>query len=172
MKGTKKSHGLLFQPNAQFARNVCETVQCCECLKPGVLYSRRKLKHQEEVCLQGLLCDVMYSCGRDLVCADSSPIAWRPSPPCIPSRKFDLLYPNRNSLLFFSSFENVCVHCGAPEELVKGEESVDIMPTCECCFQRFSAAKCKQVLPAKSPDLTFYHFLWCLCCQNTKNKFE
>ena len=36
-KGPKKSHGLPFQPNAQFARNVCETILCCECLKPRVL---------------------------------------------------------------------------------------------------------------------------------------
>ena len=44
---SKKSHGMPFQPNTQFARCVCETLQCCEYLKPRVLYFQRKLKLEE-----------------------------------------------------------------------------------------------------------------------------
>ena len=43
----KKSYGMPLQPNTQFARCVCGTLQCCECLKPRVLYSQRKRKLQE-----------------------------------------------------------------------------------------------------------------------------
>ena len=138
LKGSKKSHGLPFQPNAQFARNVCVTIQCCECLKPRVLYSQRKLKYPEEVLLQNLLCDVMYSCGSqlsDLVCDDTPP-----SHRDLLQRVFvlgNLTCSAQVETAYYSSqvFENICVHCGKPDGLVRGEEAVDVVPTCELCFK-------------------------------------
>ena len=58
-----KSHGMPFQPNAQFARCVCVTLQCSECLKPRLLYSQRKLKLQEVQYLKDKFVDMIYSCG-------------------------------------------------------------------------------------------------------------
>lgn len=137
LKSIKKSHGLPFQPNSQFARNVCQTIQCCECIKPRVLYSQRKLKFEEGMCFQGLLCDVMYSCGShlgDLVCTDTPPLHGD-----LIDRVFvlgNLTCSTQIETVYYSSqaFENVCVHCGGPDKLVRGEEAVDIMPTCEACF--------------------------------------
>ena len=49
---------------------------------------------------------------------------------------------------------------------MRGEEAVDIVPTCESCFKKFSnvnAVKYRQLLPPKSPDQQTLHnnaFLW------------
>ena len=162
LKGVKKSHGLPFQPNAQFARNVCETIQCCECLKPRVLYSQRKLKHPEERCLQDLLCDVMYSCGSqlsDLVSDDTPPLHRD-----LLQRVFvlgNLTCSTRVETAYYSSqvFENVCVHCGTLDEIMRGEEAVDIVPTCESCFNskpkvfKRKRSKVQTVASTKKPRL-------------------
>lgn len=137
LKGIKKSHGLPFQPNAQFARNVCETIQCCECLKRRVLYSQRKLKHQDEMLLQEVLSGLMYSCGSqlsDILCDDTPPLQGD-----LLSRVFvvaNLTCSTRIETAYYSSqvFENICVHCGGPD-LMREEEAVDIMPTCQLCFK-------------------------------------
>lgn len=76
-EGGRKPHGLPFQPNTQYARIVGMTMQCCERLKPRVIYAQHKLRIQDELCLQGLLADVLYSCGSqlsDLIAEDSSPL--------------------------------------------------------------------------------------------------
>ena len=99
---------------------------------------QRKLKHPEEMCLQNLLCNVMYSCGSqlsNLLCDDTPP-----SYKDLLQRVFvlgNLTCSTRMETSYYSSraFEKVCVHCGRPDELVKGEEAVDILATCELCFK-------------------------------------
>lgn len=60
---SRKPHGIPFQPSAQYAKNVNETIKCTECLKPRVLYSKNKLKVTDQITLQNLLANVNYSCG-------------------------------------------------------------------------------------------------------------
>ena len=74
-EGGSKPHGLPFRLNARYANNVSMTMQCCECLKPRVIYAQHKLRLQDELCLQGLLTAVVYSCESqlsDLTAEDSS----------------------------------------------------------------------------------------------------
>jgi len=49
-EGSRKASRIPFQLNAQYARNVCMSKQCCECIKP-------------KLCMQELLSDVLHSCG-------------------------------------------------------------------------------------------------------------
>ena len=49
-EGGRKPHGLPFQPNTQYARNVGMTMQCCEYLKPRVIYAQLKLRIQDGLC--------------------------------------------------------------------------------------------------------------------------
>ena len=93
---------------------------------------------QTSMCLQDLLCDMMYSCGSklgDLVCADTPPLHGE-----LIDRVFvlgNLTCSTQIETAYYSSqaFENVCVHCGGPDKLVRGEEAVDIVPPCESCFK-------------------------------------
>ena len=61
-----------------------------------------------------------------------------------------------------SSYED----CGNPDKLVRGEEAVNIMPTCESCFSsklkifKSNADSC--ILQEAQISMTVT-FLWCLC---------
>lgn len=134
---SKKSHGMPFQPNAQFARCVCETLQCSECLKPRVLYSQRKLKMQEVQYLKNQLAGMMYSCGTILSELFGQNIS--PEQTNIVSRVFvraNLACTDPVETAYYSSgvFDDVCINCGDPNDIVQGEEAADILPTCQSCF--------------------------------------
>ena len=38
-------------------------------------------------------------------------------------------------------FDDVCIHCGDPDDIIKGEEAADILPTCGGCFNYQSKLK-------------------------------
>ena len=125
-----------FQPNAQFARCVCETLQCSECLKPRVLYSQRKLRMDEVESLRDQLTGMMYSCG-SLLSELCSPESQEQT--TVVSRVFvraNLACTDPVETAYYSSgvFDDVCVYCGDPNNIVRGEESADILPTCKICF--------------------------------------
>ena len=152
---SKKSHGMPFQPNTQFARCVCETLQCCECLKPRVLYSQRKLKLQEAQYLKDHLVGIVYSCGSllsELFGQETSPGQTE-----IVSRvsvQANLACADQVETAYYSSgvFDDVCVHCGDPNDIIRGEEAADILPTCGGCFNDKSKPKVTQ---AKSDATSF-----------------
>ena len=134
---SRKSHGMPFQPNAQFARCVCKTLQCSECLKPRVLYSQRKLRVQEVESLKDQLTGMMYSCGSLLSELLGQEIS--PEQTNIVSRVFvraNLACTDPVETAYYSSgvFDDVCIHCGDPNDIVRGEEAADILPTCMNCF--------------------------------------
>ena len=55
-----------YAPSQQHARNVGVLVQCDDCAKWRLLYSKTKLNYSEISELQGLLDDISYSCGASL----------------------------------------------------------------------------------------------------------
>ena len=125
-----------FQPNAQFTRCVYN-LQCCECI-PWALYSQCKLKFQEAQCLREELLGTMYSCGSLL----SEQLVQEASPQLtdIVSCAFvrtNLGCADQIETSYYSSgvFADVCIHCGHPNGIAKEEKAVDILPTCENCFQ-------------------------------------
>jgi hypothetical protein len=62
-KLTKESQGMGFSPSAQYAKNVGMVVQCGECDKWRVLYSKSKLNHEESTKLSRFLDSIQYTCG-------------------------------------------------------------------------------------------------------------
>ena len=58
-----KQHGMPFPPSAQYAKNVKVLLQCGECLKWRVLYSKHSLKKQQREELEILVENIEYSCG-------------------------------------------------------------------------------------------------------------
>lgn len=63
---SRKGHLIPFNPNAQYARNVAECIDCSECQRPRVIYALHKLSYAEVLKLQALIGDVLYSCGNTL----------------------------------------------------------------------------------------------------------
>ena len=55
-----------FSPSAQFARNVGVVLQCDECLKWRVIYSKTVLKSEQRDELQQLIETLSYTCGSRL----------------------------------------------------------------------------------------------------------
>jgi len=62
-KLTKESQGMGFSPSAQYAKNVGTVVQCGECEKWRVLYSKIKLNNEESAKLSRFLDSIQYTCG-------------------------------------------------------------------------------------------------------------
>ena len=52
-----------FSPNFQFAKNVGLVVECCECNKWRVLYSKSKLNSIEITTLERYIDSIQYICG-------------------------------------------------------------------------------------------------------------
>ena len=59
----RKMKTLMYSPSEQRARNVGVLVQCDECDKWRLLFSKRKLSARERTLLQGIIDNVSYSCG-------------------------------------------------------------------------------------------------------------
>ena len=82
---------------------------------------------------------MMYSCGSLL-----SELLRQETPPehtDIASRVFlraNIACEDPVETAYYSSgvFDDVCVHCGDPNEIVRGEEAADILPMCVSCFSR------------------------------------
>ena len=156
---SRKSHGMPFQPNAQFARCVGMTLQCCECIRPRVLYSQRKLKYYELSVLKEILSIVAYSCGSllcELVSQETSSLHRE-----LIGRVFvkaNLTCSDKVETAYYSSelFEDVCIHYGSAS-LISREEAVDILPTCDSCFRTKPKAfkhKQNQMQPASKRSRT------------------
>lgn len=127
-----KSHGMPFNPNAQYARCVNEFVICSECEKPRVLYAARKLHYQDIEHLKLMLEMALYTCGCSLQDL-SSDGAKDP----VMSRTFvraNLSCSDPIEIPYYScqSFLDVCIHCGTAQDLVTNE--TDVYPTCTSCL--------------------------------------
>ena len=72
----RKSHGIPFNPNAQYARCVNQLVVCSECEKPRVMYAARKVHFQDIAYLKTKLEMAIYTCGSSLqdLCAPEDPV--------------------------------------------------------------------------------------------------
>ena len=121
---SRKPHGLPFQPNAQYAKNVNETIKCTECLKPRVLYSKNKLKFTDQITLQNLLVNVNYSCGS--VLSDIQDETLSNSQREVVDKVFvraNLQCEDKIETPYYSSnsFSDVCIHCGDPDNIVQEE---------------------------------------------------
>ncbi len=70
-----KSHGMPFSPSAQCAKNVGTVIQCSECLKWRLMYTKSALKRNHKSELENILLEVLCVCGdslADVECDDDS----------------------------------------------------------------------------------------------------
>ena len=124
----QKMKTLTYSPSEQHARNVGVLVQCDECDKWRLLFSKRKLSARERAQLEGIIADVSYSCGatiEDLILPDTLKSVGIRSHNCSdPIEKF-----------FYSAYKDdlICIHCGSSNNLMVPVESETFYLYCSDC---------------------------------------
>ena len=105
-----KSHGIPFNPNAQYVCCVNQLVIYSECEKPRVMYATRKVHFQDIAYLKAKLEMAIYTCGSSLqdLCGAEDPVL---------SRIFvraNLSCADPVEIPYYSSeaFRDACIHCG------------------------------------------------------------
>ena len=131
---SRKPHGIPFQPSAQYAKNVNETIKCTECLKPQVLYSKNKLNFTDQINLQNVHANVNYSCGSELSDIQDESMS-KCERELVEIQSSILQCEDKVETLYYStnSFIDVWIHCGDPEIHIVQEEK-DILPMCKFCI--------------------------------------
>ena len=110
----KKSHGIPFSPSAQTARRL---VLCSNCLKPRVVYSKLKLKIEEENAFERTLDGVLFTCGSSL---QGLEVERKAGDPPYVQTSMQRVFVRENlscdepvEIPYYSSekFEDLCIHC-------------------------------------------------------------
>ena len=113
-----------FTPTAQYARNVTLIIQCHECEKWRLIYSKATLTPQEKVELGGILEEIQYSCGSGLQEIEHDDrsvlqkVFTRTNLTC--SSPIELPYYSNNI------HEPLCFHCGSEEITDSGSDNLDL----------------------------------------------
>lgn len=143
-KNASLSHGIPFSPNAQTAR---EIILCCECLKPRVVYSQRKLSIWDERALVHTVEGIFFTCGSSLQGLELEVQSGEdPSVATLFSQVFvraNLTCDMPVEVPYYSSeqFAMICTSCGCNTDVqVEGQ-----YPLCGYCKGR----GCKPILKRK-----------------------
>ena len=126
-KNSTKSHGMPFSPTAQYAKNVGTVMQCCECSKWRLLYSKSVVKRNQKTELEILLEDIHYVCGNTLTEIDCD------------NAILDGIYARINlscttpiEIPYYSAGNDpICYFCGTEDGL---RDQCDTYPICILCF--------------------------------------
>ena len=120
-------HGMPFPPSAQYAKNVRVVVQCSDCSKWRILYSKQSLKLQQRRELEAYLDDLSYTCGSTFADVDSAE-------DCVLRSiyiKQNLTCESPTEIPYYSAGnEPICYYCGSQYEL---SENPDYYPLCISC---------------------------------------
>ena len=124
----QKSHGMPFSPSAQFARNVGVVLQCDECLKWRVIYSKTVLKSEQRDELQQLIETFSYTCESQLQEIEGST-----------TRLTDTIFVKANlsceapiEVPYYSAkYEDICYYCGTTEDLTVSESNYPLCCSCQ-----------------------------------------
>ena len=125
----QKVKTLMYSPSEQHARNAGVLVQCDECDKSHLLFSKRKLSSRERAQLEGIIANVSYSCGAtiaDLILPDTLKGVGIQGPNC--SDPIEKMY--------CSAYKDdlICIHCGSTNYLTVPVESDTFYSYCSDCF--------------------------------------
>lgn len=126
-----KSGGMPFTPTVQTANNVRLILQCHECEKWRLIYSKHALTSSEKKELQIVLENLLFSCGSsftDIDCEESSvlkKVFCRQNINC--SSPMEIPYYSTNH-------EDLCYYCGADKDFATGETFINKYPICNLCF--------------------------------------
>lgn len=122
-----KGHGMPFSPSTQTARNPDLVIQCKECMKWRVVYSKRKLKPADKNTVTTEVEQLMYSCGSVFQDIDGYEDTF-----------LNVVFVRRNLTCrhdigvtyYGAGNENICVHCGTLEDVL---EHQGYYPICQGC---------------------------------------
>ena len=156
----KKRTHIGFSPTAQFVRNVGIVIECCECNKWRVLYSKSKLSSFEIATLERYLDTIQYTCGDSFEALKNSSIEMENVGDensesdevgnIFENVKVDdkLMCSNPMEVSYYSSglFEDICFQCGkVPDDEFDESERVSVNETyyhyCDECYTTVSNKK-------------------------------
>lgn len=127
----KKGSGIPFTPTAQFAKNVSLVIQCHECERWRLIYSKNALNFREKAELGGILEQIQYSCGSGLqeIEHDDHSVLRKLF------TRMNLTCSSPMEIPYYSSNEHepLCFHCGC-EDIVKDDMMEDKYPICHQCI--------------------------------------
>ena len=140
-----KSHGMPFAPSAQYAKNVGTVIQCSECSKWRLMYTKSTLKKKQKLELEKNLQEVLYVCGDSLAdaeCDDDSVLN-------VIHTKTNLSCNSPIEIPYYSAGNTpICFFCASEEEDFK--EQTECYPICETCHaggKRSPARRTRQFKP-------------------------
>lgn len=132
----KKANSMGFSPSSQFAKNVGIVIECCECNKWRVLYSKTKLNAIEVSTLKRYFDTIQYACGDTFENAENESSDSEHDDSDNIGDLFKKVKINDSltcnlpmEVPYYSSglFENICFQCGnIPEENDESINSVSI----------------------------------------------
>ena len=122
----KKQKSLSYSPSKQHATNVGVVIQCEECSKWRLMFSKRKLSLHQQQELRSRVSDLSYSCGATMEDVDLPDDLQ-----CVEIRSHccsDLI-----ERLYYSAYPEdvLCIHCGETQSVASDIEGA--FPYCEEC---------------------------------------
>ena len=129
LQAQKQKKSLSYSPVKQHALNVGVVIQCGECNKWRLLFSKRKLALHERHELEQLLSDISYTCG-----AKIEDLQLPEQLKCVEIRTHQCI--DRIEKLYYTAYPSdvLCIHCGNTENIVDSEEL--IYPQCNDCSNK------------------------------------
>ena len=131
LQAQKQKKSLSYSPVKQHALNVGVVVQCDECNKWRLLFSKRKLAFHERRELEQLLSDISYSCGSKM-----EDLQLPEQLKCVEIRIHQCI--DRIEKLYYSAYPNdvLCIHCGSTENILESWAEESIYPYCSDCSSK------------------------------------
>ena len=129
LKKQKHKKSLSYSPVKQHVTNVNVVIQCDECDKWRLLFSKRKLQPDQRRELRFLLTDVSYTCG-----ANFTDLHLPEHLQCVQVREHQC--SDGIEKLYYSAYPSdiLCIHCGSIENIMEYEDGV--YPFCSDCTDR------------------------------------
>ena len=135
LQSPKKKKILSYSPVKQHAVNVGLVLQCDECNKWRLLFSKRSLPFHDRHELERLLSDVSYTCG-----ARIDDLQLPEQLKCVEIRAHQCSDPIER--LYYSAYpdDTLCIHCGSTENIVEREDTT-VYPFCTACTTKVRMCK-------------------------------
>ena len=135
LQSQKKKKFLSYSPVKQHTVNVGLVLQCDECNKWRLLFSKRSLPFHDRQELERLLSDISYTCGARI---DDLQLPERLT--CVKIRAHQCSDPIER--LYYSAYPDdiLCIHCGSTENIVEREDTA-VYPFCTACTTKVRMCK-------------------------------
>ena len=147
----KTSSGIPFTPTAQFSKNVDRLIQCHECDKWRLIYSKKALNAAEKKEVEKILEDIQYSCGSGLqnIEHDDSSVLHK----IFTRLNLSCLSPIEIPYYTNNKTEPLCFYCSS-EDIDSSKDFCDCYPMCNQCIasKRPPVLKRKRAVSAGGPS--------------------